>query len=152
MLFTITRKLFSQVFVARAVIMQTVTISAKSHNVRQLFLNLISFSKEKHFDSHPHVSSSAVVDCLERFLLWTGKTGAMRNSQTPLSLDQRLLQAADIREQINRQLEEIEEAINECESPVALMLSYLIYMQYRKSVVIQNQLEVLLLMKIPALQ
>lgn len=99
--------------------MQTVTISTRSHNVRQLFLDLIRLSEEKHSDLHPHVSSSKVADCLERFVLWAG-------SMEPLSLDQRLLQAADIQGQIIRQLEEIEEAIDECESSTAIVFSHLI--------------------------
>ncbi|UKZ93563.1 uncharacterized protein TrAFT101_008474 [Trichoderma asperellum] len=89
------------------------TISAKSHNVRQHFLDFITLSRESQSSLSPYVSPSAIVDCLERFSLWAGNMGAMRSPQTPLSLDQRLSQAADIGEQINRQLGEIEEAIDD---------------------------------------
>ncbi|EHK41994.1 hypothetical protein TRIATDRAFT_175603, partial [Trichoderma atroviride IMI 206040] len=57
--------------------------------------------------------SAAVVDCLERFSLWAGNMGAMRNPLASLSLDRRLLQATDIRQQIHRQLDEMEEAIGD---------------------------------------
>lgn len=94
--------------------MQRVTISAQSHNARQHFLDLIELSKENHSSLSFNLPSAAVTDCLERFSLWAGNMGAMRNPLTPLSLDQRLFQATDIRQQIHRQLDEIEEAIDDC--------------------------------------
>jgi hypothetical protein len=93
---------------------QARTISAKSHNVRQHFLNLIALANEKHTTLPHNFSLPEVVDSLERFSLWAGNMGAMRDPLIPLSLDQRLFQAADIRDQINRQLDEIEEAIDDC--------------------------------------
>lgn len=94
--------------------MQIVTISAQSHHVRQHFLDLIGLSNKSHSSLTFGLPSAAVVDCLERFSLWAGNMGAMRHPLTPLSLDQRLLQATDIRQQIHRQLDEIEEAIDDC--------------------------------------
>jgi hypothetical protein len=94
--------------------MQVVTISAQSHRVRQHFLDLIDLSKDNHSSLILSLPSAAVVDCLERFSLWAGNMGAMRNPLAPLSLDQRLLQATDIRQQIHRQLDEIEESIDDC--------------------------------------
>lgn len=94
--------------------MERVTISAHSLNVRQHIINLIDLSKENHSSSTFDLPSAAVVDCLERFSLWAGNMGAMRNPLTSLSLDQRLLQATDIRQQIHRQLDEMEEALGDC--------------------------------------
>jgi hypothetical protein len=94
--------------------MQRITISAQSHAVRQHFLDLIDLTKEDQSSLAFDLPSSAAVDCLERFSLWAGNMGAMRNPLTPLSLDQRLLQATDIRQQIHRQLDEIEESIDDC--------------------------------------
>lgn len=91
-----------------------VTISAQSQSVRQRFLNLIRLSNENISALAFNIPSTAIVDCLERFSLWAGNMGAMHNPLTPLSLDQRLFQAADIRQQIYRQLDEIEEAIDDC--------------------------------------
>ncbi|KAL7896624.1 hypothetical protein HDV64DRAFT_253970 [Trichoderma sp. TUCIM 5745] len=90
-----------------------VTISAQSQSVRQRFLNLIRLSNENISALAFNIPSTAIVDCLERFSLWAGNMGAMHNPLTPLSLDQRLFQAADIRQQIYRQLDEIEEAIDD---------------------------------------
>lgn len=94
--------------------METVTISAQSHNVRQRFLDLIGLSEENDSSLAFDLPSTAVVDCLERFSLWAGNMGAMHNPLAPLSLDQRLFQATDIRQQIHRQLDEMEEAIDDC--------------------------------------
>lgn len=90
------------------------TISVKSHNVRRHFLDLITLTDEEYVVDSPNLQPSEVVDCLDRFSLWAGNMGAMRNPTSPLSLDERLFEAVDIREQINRQLDEITEAINDC--------------------------------------
>ncbi|KAL6897699.1 hypothetical protein GGI43DRAFT_100046 [Trichoderma evansii] len=92
---------------------QAATISAKSHNIQQRFLSLITLFEETRLFIHPHLSSSAIIYCFERLSLWAGNTGAMGNPLTSLSLDQQLFQSADVREQINRQLDEIEEATDD---------------------------------------
>ena len=95
---------------------QNLTISEKSRLVRQRFLDLISLLKAKEQHRTPQVaamSPAMATDALERFTLWAGNLGAMRNPQTTLSLDYRLHtpDAADVRMHILRQLDEIVEAV-----------------------------------------
>ncbi|KAK3361686.1 hypothetical protein B0T24DRAFT_642166 [Lasiosphaeria ovina] len=91
------------------------TISAKSQHVRQRFHDLISILKgrEQHGVSVV-ISSAPITDALERFTLWAGNLGALRNPQAKMSLDYRLsvAKAVDVRTQIQRQLDEMIEALN----------------------------------------
>lgn len=89
------------------------TISAKSHNIRRRFLDLITLTNEKCTSDSLSLLPSAIVDSLERFSLWAGNMGAMDSSLAPLSLDQRVVEAVDIRGEIHRQLDEIIEAIGD---------------------------------------
>ncbi|KAL6879174.1 hypothetical protein J3F83DRAFT_725355 [Trichoderma novae-zelandiae] len=86
------------------------TISAKSHVVRRGLLDLMTLMRENCTDGLSDLQHTAAADCLDRFSLWAGNMGAMRSPLSPLSLDQRLGEAVDVREQINRQLDEIIEA------------------------------------------
>jgi hypothetical protein len=96
---------------------QSQTVSEKSRLVRQRFLYLISLLQDQKQHETPQaaaaVSPAIVTDALERFTLWAGNLGAMRNPQTTLSLDHRLhsSEAADVRTYILRQLDEIVEAV-----------------------------------------
>ena len=90
------------------------TISAKSRVVRQNLIDLTNLKNDEYKDRFSDLQRSTATDCLDRFSLWAGNMGAMRSPQSPLSLDQRLHEAEDIREQINRQLDEIIEAIVDC--------------------------------------
>jgi len=95
---------------------QSQTISEKSRLVRQRFLDLISLLKAKEQYGTPQVAAvrpAMVTDALERFTLWAGNLGAMRNPQMTLSLDYRLHtpEAADVRTHILRQLDEMVEAV-----------------------------------------
>ncbi|KAL6876103.1 hypothetical protein HDV57DRAFT_510493 [Trichoderma longibrachiatum] len=87
------------------------TISAKSRNVRQQFIDLITLTTDVCKDGFSDSQRSVAADSLDRFSLWAGNMGAMRSSLSPPSLDQLLHEAVDIREQIDRQLDEITEAI-----------------------------------------
>src|SRR4051794_38062042 len=93
------------------------TVSGKSRLVRQRFLDLISLLQDEKQHKTPQaaavLSPAIVTDALERFTLWAGNLGAMRNPQTTLSLDHRLhtSEAADVRTYILRQLDEIVEAL-----------------------------------------
>ncbi|KAK0709992.1 hypothetical protein B0T26DRAFT_679327 [Lasiosphaeria miniovina] len=90
------------------------TISAKSQHVRQRFHHLISILKgrEQHGVSVV-IPSASITDALERFTLWAGNLGALRNPQAKMSLDYRLsvAKAVDVRTQIQRQLDEMSEAV-----------------------------------------
>lgn len=89
------------------------TISATSQRVRHHFLDLITLIEEQNKDTSFNLQSSVVSDYLDRFSLWAGNEGAMHSPHSPSSLDQQLLEAADIWEQIKRQLDEIIEAIGD---------------------------------------
>ncbi|KAK3370389.1 hypothetical protein B0H63DRAFT_315449 [Podospora didyma] len=92
------------------------SISQKSRHVRERFLGLITLLEDKQQDGTSVMTASpvAVTDALERFTLWAGNMGAMKNPLTKLSLDYRLqsTDAADVRTHIQRQLDEILEAID----------------------------------------
>ncbi|PKK53123.1 hypothetical protein CI102_2915, partial [Trichoderma harzianum] len=90
------------------------TISATSQRVRHNFLSLISLVEEqkKKYGSFD-LQSSVISDYLDRFSLWAGNMGAMHSPHSPSSLDQQLLEAADILEQMKRQLGDIIEAIGD---------------------------------------
>lgn len=90
------------------------TISATSQSVRHHFLYLITLIEEQNEDTSFGLQSSVVSDYLDRFSLWAGNVGAMHSPHSPSSLDQQLLEAADILEQIKRQLDELIEAIGDC--------------------------------------
>ncbi|KAL7823712.1 hypothetical protein V8C26DRAFT_383631 [Trichoderma gracile] len=85
------------------------TISTRSHVVRQDLLQLIDLLSNER--STLNSQRLAAADHLDRFSLWAGSLGAMRSPLSPLSLDQRLRKATEIREEITRQLDEIIEAI-----------------------------------------
>jgi len=102
---------------------QSQTISEKSWLVRQRFLDLISLLQDKRQHGTPQtaavVSPAIVTDALERFTLWAGNLGAMRNPRTTLSLDHRLRssEAAEVGTYILRQLDEMVEAVERGSSP-----------------------------------
>ncbi|KAL7934082.1 hypothetical protein V8C35DRAFT_303158 [Trichoderma chlorosporum] len=99
----------------------TETILVKSRRVCQYFADLIALTNRVCVSDSSQLQSSAVMDCLDRFYLWAGNMGAMPQLEPPSSIDQprlpldeRLIKAVDIREQINQQLDEIIEAIGDC--------------------------------------
>jgi len=98
------------------------TISETSRMVRQRFLDLVSIltAKQQETPRATVASPATVTDALERFTLWAGNLGAMRNPQTTLSLDHRLhaSEAADVRAHILCQLDEIVEALAICQSSI----------------------------------
>ncbi len=88
------------------------SISHKSRHVRQglLDLNACLDEKQQHSKS-PLVPLASITDATERFALWTGSLGALRQPESKLSLDSRLSDAADIRKHRYRQLDEMVNAI-----------------------------------------
>ncbi|EHK17604.1 uncharacterized protein TRIVIDRAFT_116979, partial [Trichoderma virens Gv29-8] len=59
------------------------------------------------------ISSREFTDALEKFALWAGSLGALREPTSKLSLEHRLLEAPEIRNQIHKQLDYIIEAIDD---------------------------------------
>jgi hypothetical protein len=99
------------------------SIAEKSQNVRHRLLDLVSLASKGQQESPaaPIVQPAAVTDVLERFMLWAGNLGALRNASTKLSLDHRLAGAPEICNQICRQLDEIVEAVDECKLMLAVI-------------------------------
>ncbi|KAK3363768.1 hypothetical protein B0T25DRAFT_53590 [Lasiosphaeria hispida] len=89
------------------------SISTRSRHVRQNFLRLESLLEELQHDKSTALSPAAITDALGRFSLWAGNMGAIHDPKRRLSLDYRLSEAAEIREQIGRQLDEIVEALGD---------------------------------------
>jgi len=94
------------------------TIASRSRTVCQRLADLIALVQNRQDDSsHPAVvAHAAVTDALERFMLWAGSLGALRNPSARISLDSRLAAAPDIRAHICQQLDDILEATDDCES------------------------------------
>lgn len=55
-----------------------------------------------------------ISDLLARFELWAGNLGAFQQPWKRLSLDARVAQSPDIRKEILRHLDKIEQAASEC--------------------------------------
>ncbi|KAL8382715.1 hypothetical protein RB595_006483 [Gaeumannomyces hyphopodioides] len=94
------------------------TISSRSFRVRQLFRDLIDrlkLEKATSVDAETVKEDYArkVVDALDRFNLWAGNIGALLAPTSRLSLDQRLADAPDTREEICQELKELAEAIED---------------------------------------
>ncbi|KAH6665890.1 hypothetical protein F5X68DRAFT_265709 [Plectosphaerella plurivora] len=60
-----------------------------------------------------------VGDQLERFLLWAGNLGALKNPNSKLSLDSRLSDALEMREHILRRLSDIDKAVEALQAIVS---------------------------------
>ncbi len=88
------------------------SISTKSRFVRQALVDLRTLLDEKQQYGKPLiVPLASVMDVTERFALWTGSLGALHLPKSKLSLDSRLSDAADIRNYIDGQLDEMIDAI-----------------------------------------
>ena len=62
------------------------------------------------------ISAEDVGDLHDRFLLWAGNLGALRNPSSRLSLDRRLSEAPEVRRQILQQFDDIAEAADDRQS------------------------------------
>ena len=91
------------------------TIADKSRGVRQDILDLIFLVNERQKDGPWALPPSAISDALDRFNLWVGNLGVLHKPATRLSLDYRLSKQVEIRDELYRQLDEIVEAVEDCE-------------------------------------
>jgi hypothetical protein len=60
------------------------------------------------------ISAADITNASERFSLWAGNLGALREPTSKLSLERRLLDAPDIRKQICQQLDYMTEGVSDC--------------------------------------
>ncbi|KAM7204849.1 hypothetical protein V8F33_001438, partial [Rhypophila sp. PSN 637] len=86
------------------------SIFERCRDVRQQLLGLIS----RMDDDGPQ--KAALSDTMERFMLWAGNLGAMRQPSSKLSLDQRLAKAPEVHGLICRHLDDIGEALDDLSS------------------------------------
>ncbi|UKZ79467.1 hypothetical protein TrVFT333_007222 [Trichoderma virens FT-333] len=90
---------------------QTQTLPQKSRTVQKRFLSLIQ--NLEGIEPSNDIPSREFTDALERFALWAGSLGALREPTSKLSLEYRLLEAPEIRNQIHKQLDYLIEAIDD---------------------------------------
>lgn len=90
---------------------QTQNLPQKSRKVQKCFVGLINYLEGN--DVPNVISSSEITDALERFALWAGNLGALREPTSKLSLECRLAEAPEIRMQIHEHLDYLLEAIDD---------------------------------------
>lgn len=91
------------------------TIYDRSRVAKTGFLQLLSEVKSKEADQRSSIQSGSILDLLDRFQLWAGTLGALQPPSRKLSLDERLLDAADIRGQICDYLDDLVGAVQDRE-------------------------------------
>jgi hypothetical protein len=92
------------------------TISGRSGHVREQFKELLQLVVRLEQDDASSLSiHRSIEDAMHRFALWGGNLGAFRQANSKLSLDSRLsaADATDIREEILRQLDDIDEGVQD---------------------------------------
>ncbi|KAJ3537897.1 hypothetical protein NM208_g6131 [Fusarium decemcellulare] len=95
---------------------QQATIEQKTRQAKQRILELVTYLENSDpIDKNcAHgLSSIAVTDVLEKFVLWAGNLGALQGPTTRLSLDYRLSESPEVRDEILMQLEDIREATDD---------------------------------------
>ncbi|OCL11416.1 hypothetical protein AOQ84DRAFT_423590, partial [Glonium stellatum] len=87
------------------------SIATRTKLCTQIFRNTLDVLGNQ---NNPHlISSSNLGDALDRFQLWSGNIGASQISHNKTSLEARLQEAPDIRDQIIQLLEDLKEALEE---------------------------------------
>lgn len=66
------------------------------------------------FGGQPSDARDKVADLIARFQLWAGNLGAFHHPSQKLSLDARVAQSPEIRDEILRHLQDIEQTSSEC--------------------------------------
>ncbi|KAH7020416.1 hypothetical protein EDB80DRAFT_882449 [Ilyonectria destructans] len=92
------------------------SIEKKTRQVKKQFQSLISHLDKSNDTENGCIhalSCTSITNALEKFVLWAGNLGAFRGPVTKLSLDHRLSNAPEIRDEISRQLDDISEAIGD---------------------------------------
>ncbi|KAL6695032.1 hypothetical protein J3F84DRAFT_399904 [Trichoderma pleuroticola] len=90
---------------------QAQTLPQKSLTVQKRFINLIKSLEENEILND--IYSRDATDALERFCLWAGNLGALREPNSKLSIEYRLADAPEVRIEIHRQLDYLLETIDD---------------------------------------
>ena len=96
------------------------SISARSRQLKECFIDLKSFMDEHQPDDKVHVDATTVSDAAQRFTLWTGNMGALRSPTSRLSLDHRLIPAPEVQELVCQLLDDLQEALADRKSILLL--------------------------------
>lgn len=86
------------------------SIADRSRDVRASLLDLLDKAKTTEAPIEQH----EVEDILDRFKLWTGNLGALHEAHKRMSLESRLADSPEVQGQICEQLEDMQEAIQDC--------------------------------------
>lgn len=89
------------------------SISSRSRNLTRRLHDLIGLLEEREAADKAVVSSDQVSDILDRFMLWCGNLGALHQPTKKISLDQRLSDAPEVRDQILINIADFNEAIED---------------------------------------
>lgn len=91
------------------------SINRKTCSVKVKFQNLLNDAERYDQMGSHDILCTTVADLLTRYVLWAGNLGALRRPSSKLSLDYRLSDSLDIRHEIMVQLQDIAEALTDCE-------------------------------------
>ncbi|KAI1370313.1 hypothetical protein F4677DRAFT_367985 [Hypoxylon crocopeplum] len=89
------------------------TISSKSHNLIRRLRDLICLLEKERAIGEVTIPSTSVSDILDRFFLWCGNLGVLHKPTNNLSLDRRLADASEVRDQIFVNIADFNEAIED---------------------------------------
>lgn len=88
------------------------SIAERSSDVRGSLLDVLEKSKTAGSPVEVHT----VEDLLDRFKLWTGNLGALHQAHKRMSLESRLADSPEVRDQICEHLDDMQEAPQDCTS------------------------------------
>ncbi|XXH01472.1 hypothetical protein Hte_007832 [Hypoxylon texense] len=89
------------------------SLSSKSHELIRRLRDLIRLLEEKETSGKAVVPPPSISDILDRFLLWCSNLGALHKPNKNLSLDQRLADALEVRDQILVNFADFNESIED---------------------------------------
>lgn len=96
-------------------LMAPLTIADQARATKNCLGQLLSETKQRPTTGEVTIYPSTIEDLLERFVLWAGSLGALQAPAKKLSLDYRLEDAPDVRDQICEYLENLQEATEDRE-------------------------------------
>jgi hypothetical protein len=106
------------------VLQPTARLGERCIKVKNHLQSLHSAVSEKSHDDFT-ITKEDIGGQVDRFVLWAGNMGALRNPDSKMSLDSRLNNALEVREHILRQLSYIDEAVESRKSMPSLSMRHL---------------------------
>lgn len=96
------------------------SIADRSWDIRQSLLDLL----DKARTTEAPIEPQEVEDVLDRFKLWTGNLGALHQAHKRISLESRLGDSLEVHGQICEQLDDMQEAIQDCKYICSPLLKF----------------------------